>query len=96
MKLQLNNVHKSFGGATKVLNGISLDVAEGEMVCLIGGASGGSGKSTLCGASTCLIRLMMGGRSGWMAKKSQTLRWIHNQSANASGLFSSHSISFLT
>ncbi|WP_319497628.1 amino acid ABC transporter ATP-binding protein [uncultured Cohaesibacter sp.] len=44
MKLQVKNVHKSFGH-TKVLNGISLDVAEGEMTCLIGAS--GSGKSTL-------------------------------------------------
>lgn len=44
MKLQLKNVHKSFGPA-KVLDGISLDVDEGEMVCLIG--TSGSGKSTL-------------------------------------------------
>ena len=44
MKLRLENVQKSFG-ATKVLDGITLDVAEGEMVCLIG--SSGSGKSTL-------------------------------------------------
>jgi len=44
MKLRLEGVVKSFGG-TQVLNGISLDVAQGEMVCLIG--SSGSGKSTL-------------------------------------------------
>ncbi|WP_319410844.1 amino acid ABC transporter ATP-binding protein [uncultured Cohaesibacter sp.] len=44
MKLQVKNVHKSFG-PTKVLNNISLDVAEGEMTCLIGAS--GSGKSTL-------------------------------------------------
>lgn len=44
MKLRLNNLHKSFGPA-KVLNGISLEVDEGEMVCLIGAS--GSGKSTL-------------------------------------------------
>ncbi|WP_319530223.1 amino acid ABC transporter ATP-binding protein [uncultured Cohaesibacter sp.] len=44
MKLSIKNVHKSFG-STKVLNGISLDVADGEMVCLIGAS--GSGKSTL-------------------------------------------------
>ncbi|KNG92348.1 amino acid ABC transporter ATP-binding protein [Pseudaestuariivita atlantica] len=44
MKLRLDNVQKSFG-ATRVLDGISLDVAKGEMVCLIGAS--GSGKSTL-------------------------------------------------
>jgi len=44
MKLRLDGVVKSFGD-TPVLNGISLDVAEGQMVCLIGAS--GSGKSTL-------------------------------------------------
>ncbi|SFK91827.1 amino acid ABC transporter ATP-binding protein [Shimia haliotis] len=43
-KLSLKNVVKRFGDKT-VCNGISLDVEEGQMVCLIG-ASGG-GKSTL-------------------------------------------------
>ncbi|MEM6635797.1 MAG: amino acid ABC transporter ATP-binding protein [Pseudomonadota bacterium] len=44
MKLRLEDVQKSFGSA-KVLDGISIDVAEGKMVCLIGAS--GSGKSTL-------------------------------------------------
>lgn len=42
--ISLHDVSKSFG-ALKVLDGISLDVARGEVVCLIGAS--GSGKSTL-------------------------------------------------
>ena len=43
-KLSLRGVLKTFGD-TPVCNGIDLDVAEGEMVCLIGAS--GAGKSTL-------------------------------------------------
>ena len=43
-KLSLRDVVKRFGSNT-VCDGISLDVAEGEMVCLIGAS--GAGKSTL-------------------------------------------------
>jgi polar amino acid transport system ATP-binding protein len=42
--VRLENVHKSFG-ENEVLRGIDLDVAEHEVVCLIGAS--GSGKSTL-------------------------------------------------
>lgn len=42
--LRLTNVQKAFG-ENQVLRGIDLDVARGEMICLIGAS--GSGKSTL-------------------------------------------------
>ncbi len=44
MKLQISGVVKSFG-STRVLDGIDLDVAQSEVICLIGAS--GSGKSTL-------------------------------------------------
>jgi polar amino acid transport system ATP-binding protein len=44
LKVQLRAVHKAFGGTT-VLDGIDLDVAEGNVITLIGAS--GSGKSTL-------------------------------------------------
>ncbi|MGN6378913.1 MAG: amino acid ABC transporter ATP-binding protein [Gaiellales bacterium] len=49
--LQIEGVHKRFGKA-EVLRGIDLDVAEHEVVCLIGAS--GSGKSTLL---RCINRL---------------------------------------
>lgn len=42
--VSIRNVHKSFG-ALKVLNGVSLDVMKGDVICIIGPS--GSGKSTL-------------------------------------------------
>ena len=44
MKLQISGVTKSFG-TTRVLDDMDLDVAESEVICLIGAS--GSGKSTL-------------------------------------------------
>ncbi|WP_031466426.1 amino acid ABC transporter ATP-binding protein [Sciscionella sediminilitoris] len=49
--VRLNGVGKSFG-ETKVLDGIDLDIAPGEVVVVIGPS--GSGKSTLC---RCINRL---------------------------------------
>ncbi|MCC6741464.1 MAG: amino acid ABC transporter ATP-binding protein [Planctomycetia bacterium] len=42
--IRLNDIHKSLGGK-EILRGISLDVARGEVLCVIGPS--GSGKSTL-------------------------------------------------
>jgi len=42
--ISINNVHKSFG-KLQVLNGVSLDVMKGDVICIIGPS--GSGKSTL-------------------------------------------------
>ena len=42
--VSLRDVHKSFG-TLKVLNGVSLDVMKGDVICIIGPS--GSGKSTL-------------------------------------------------
>lgn len=49
--IEARNVHKSFG-SLEVLKGVSLKVAEGEVICLIGAS--GSGKSTFL---RCLNRL---------------------------------------
>lgn len=43
-KLAMHKVHKNFG-STEVLRGIDLELADGELACLIGAS--GSGKSTL-------------------------------------------------
>jgi phosphonate transport system ATP-binding protein len=49
--IKINNLQKSYGEA-RVLNSISLEVNQGEMVALIG--SSGSGKSTLMRHLSCL------------------------------------------
>jgi len=50
--VSLNNVHQSFGDVA-VLNGITFDVAKGEVVCIIGPS--GSGKSTLLRCINALV-----------------------------------------
>jgi polar amino acid transport system ATP-binding protein len=56
--LRLEEVHKRYGDA-EVLRGVNLDVAEGDVVCLIGAS--GCGKSTLLKCAN-LIEPIHGGR----------------------------------
>jgi polar amino acid transport system ATP-binding protein len=56
-QLRLDHVHKSFG-KVEVLRGIDLDVAEHEVVCMIGAS--GSGKSTLLRCVNLLERIDRG------------------------------------
>ncbi len=50
-KIEIRNLHKYFGD-NEVLRGISTDISEGEVVCLIGPS--GSGKSTFLRCMNCL------------------------------------------
>lgn len=53
MAVQIEKLNKTFNGSGRVLSGISLNVARGEMVALIGAS--GSGKSTLIRAISGLM-----------------------------------------
>jgi polar amino acid transport system ATP-binding protein len=55
--IQMRDVSKSFGTLT-VLNGFSLDVAKGEVICIIGPS--GSGKSTLLRCINALVPIERG------------------------------------
>lgn len=55
--VSINNVHKSFG-ELKVLNGVSLDVMKGDVICIIGPS--GSGKSTLIRCVNALNDIQQG------------------------------------
>jgi polar amino acid transport system ATP-binding protein len=55
--VSLRDVHKSFGSIS-VLNGISLDVLRGEVVCIIGPS--GAGKSTLIRCINALVPIDSG------------------------------------
>jgi polar amino acid transport system ATP-binding protein len=69
--LKLENVHKSFGDH-EVLRGIDLDVAEHEVVCLIGAS--GSGKSTLLRCVN-LLEPLDAGRI-WLGEEEITRRGV--------------------
>jgi len=55
--VRIVDVHKSFG-SVEVLKGVSLDVAKGEVVCIIGPS--GSGKSTLIRCINALVPIDAG------------------------------------
>ena len=55
--IRMRDVHKSFG-AQKILNGISLDVKRGEVICIIGPS--GAGKSTLLRCINALVPIDRG------------------------------------
>jgi polar amino acid transport system ATP-binding protein len=55
--VSLRDVHKSFG-AVEVLKGITLDIAKGEVICIIGPS--GSGKSTLLRCVNALVPIDRG------------------------------------
>lgn len=55
--VSLRDVHKSFGGFA-VLNGITLDVLQGQIVCIIGPS--GAGKSTLIRCINALVPIDSG------------------------------------
>jgi polar amino acid transport system ATP-binding protein len=69
--LRLEGVHKSFG-ALDVLRGIDLELAEHEVVCLIGAS--GSGKSTLLRCVN-LLEPIQAGRI-WISGQDVTLRGV--------------------
>src|SRR5258707_12113137 len=55
--VRLKDVRKTFGALT-VLNGISMDVMKGQVICIIGPS--GSGKSTLLRCVNALVRIDSG------------------------------------
>ena len=55
--VSLRDVHKSFG-TVQVINGVSLDVARGQTICIIGPS--GSGKSTLIRCVNALVPVNSG------------------------------------
>src|SRR5215467_11175065 len=55
--IRMRDVHKKFGAAT-VINGISLDVMKGEVICIIGPS--GAGKSTLLRCINALVPIDSG------------------------------------
>ena len=76
-KLEVNGIRKQFGGK-KILNGISFNVGEGELVTLLGPS--GCGKSTIMNILTGILEADAGtirveGKIGYMQQKDLLLPW---------------------
>lgn len=85
IKLAIRDLHQQFGGL-KALDAVSLDIAEGEFVCILGAS--GCGKSTLFNAVSGLLKPTAGqilldgadiigkpGQVGYMLQKDLLLPW---------------------
>ena len=70
MLLKIEDLHTNYG-AIHALKGISLEVNEGEIVCLIG--SNGAGKTTLMKAALGLIRTLVNSIVGIVKSSSGTI-----------------------
>jgi polar amino acid transport system ATP-binding protein len=88
--IRMRDVHKSFG-AVQVLNGISLEVMKGEVICIIGPS--GAGKSTLIRCINALVPID-GGSILVEGREVHGPSWTSLRSVARSGWFSSNTIYF--
>lgn len=79
MDIKLSDIHKSFGGK-KVLDGVSLTLKEGEILCIMGPS--GCGKTTLLNVIAGLVKPDSGsisgadgGRMAYVFQEARLLPW---------------------
>jgi phospholipid/cholesterol/gamma-HCH transport system ATP-binding protein len=80
-KIQLRDVHKSFGAKT-VLDGVTLDIAAGESIVVIGGS--GTGKSVLI---KCILGLLRPDRGSILVDGVETVGIAENERVALMGKF---------